>query len=86
MNTSDNPYAYSLSGEPVPDGPPAYILFGEKSERSNGSGVEVVRLALRGWDSEIVDAEDEFERAQTRYVLQEGAALLLVALIRVLFT
>lgn len=49
-------------------------------------GVEVVRLALRGWDSEIVDAEDEFERAQTRYVLQEGAKPLLVALIRVLFT
>ncbi|MNO32336.1 Alpha-D-kanosaminyltransferase [compost metagenome] len=35
-------------------------------------GVEVQRIALRGWDAELQDAEDASERARTRYVLQRG--------------
>lgn len=35
-------------------------------------GVEVQRIALRGWDAELQDAEDTSERARTRYVLQRG--------------
>ena len=35
-------------------------------------GVEVERIALRGWDAEVADAEDERERELTRYVLQGG--------------
>lgn len=35
-------------------------------------GFEVQRVALRGWDAELVDAEDESERNKTNYVLQEG--------------
>jgi colanic acid/amylovoran biosynthesis glycosyltransferase len=48
-------------------------------------GVEVVRIALRGWDGELVDEEDELERKRTRYVLREGAPALLVALTHTLF-
>lgn len=35
-------------------------------------GVEVQRIALRGWDAELQDAEDASERGKTRYVLQSG--------------
>jgi glycosyltransferase involved in cell wall biosynthesis len=49
-------------------------------------GIEVVRVALRGWDGELVDEEDERERRRTRYVLRQGAAALLLALIRMLLT
>jgi glycosyltransferase involved in cell wall biosynthesis len=45
-------------------------------------GFEVVRIALRGWDAKVVDAEDEQERKATRYVLQEGALPLLLAVAR----
>ncbi len=37
-------------------------------------GVEVQRLAIRGWDAEVSDPEDVAERERTRYVLQGGAA------------
>lgn len=40
-------------------------------------GVEVQRIALRGWDAELQDAEDASERARTRYVLQRGVKGLL---------
>jgi predicted alpha/beta hydrolase len=33
-------------------------------------GFDVLRIALRGWDAELVDAEDVRERDHTRYVLQ----------------
>ena len=37
------------------------------------AGVTVQRIALRGWDAELVDASDRQERERTRYVLQSGA-------------
>ena len=40
-------------------------------------GVEVLRIALRGWDAEVADAEDAQERERTRYVLQDGVVPLL---------
>jgi glycosyltransferase involved in cell wall biosynthesis len=49
-------------------------------------GIEVVRIALRGWDGELVDHEDYLERERTRYVLREGAPALLLVLIRMLLT
>jgi glycosyltransferase involved in cell wall biosynthesis len=50
-------------------------------------GIEVMRIALRGWDGEqLVDPEDEIERKRTRYVLREGAPALLLALTRMLLT
>jgi colanic acid/amylovoran biosynthesis glycosyltransferase len=44
-------------------------------ERQGGG---VLRLAVRGWDAEVVDSEDEAERGKTRYVLREG----LLAIVR----
>ncbi|HEK1009463.1 TPA: glycosyltransferase family 4 protein [Pseudomonas putida] len=35
-------------------------------------GIEVLRIALRGWDAELQDSEDLAEREKTRYVLQDG--------------
>lgn len=49
-------------------------------------GVEVMRIALRGWDGELVDDEDHLERERTRYVLRDGALALTLAAIRMLFT
>lgn len=50
------------------------------------SGYAIQRIALRGWDGELVDAGDLQEREQTRYVLQDGAIGLLTGLLRVMFT
>jgi len=47
-------------------------------------GVEVQRIALRGWDAELQDAEDTSERARTRYVLQGGVKGLLTPTLQVL--
>ena len=41
-------------------------------------GLEVQRIALRGWDDALADAEDREERRRTRYVLQAGMLVLLV--------
>ena len=49
-------------------------------------GVEVMRIALRGWDGELVGGEDQLERERTRYVRREGAPALLLALARMLVT
>jgi len=46
------------------------------------TGLDVMRLSLRGWDSELVDPLDKLERDQTRYVLRDGPLLLLLALLR----
>ena len=40
-------------------------------------GFEITRIALRGWDGELVDAEDLRERELTQYVLRQGALGLL---------
>jgi glycosyltransferase involved in cell wall biosynthesis len=42
-------------------------------------GVEIERIALRGWNAELVDGEDAQEQARTRYVLEGGGFRLLVA-------
>ncbi|MFJ4065736.1 glycosyltransferase [Pseudomonas sp. NPDC089996] len=47
-------------------------------------GIEVQRIALRGWDAELHDAEDLAERDKTRYVLQEGLRGLLKPLYEVI--
>jgi glycosyltransferase involved in cell wall biosynthesis len=47
-------------------------------------GFEVERIALRGWDGELVDEEDRRERSRTRYVLKAGLSALLLALLRTL--
>ncbi|MGH8485061.1 MAG: glycosyltransferase, partial [Pseudomonas sp.] len=47
-------------------------------------GATIQRIALRGWDGELQDAEDESEREKTRYVLQDGVKGLLQPLLQVL--
>jgi colanic acid/amylovoran biosynthesis glycosyltransferase len=43
-------------------------------------GFSVQRIALRGWNDALADAQDERERAQTRYVLQGAGGLALAVL------
>ena len=43
-------------------------------------GVYVERWALRGWTGPLVDTQDFAERGRTRYILQQGAAKLIYAL------
>jgi glycosyltransferase involved in cell wall biosynthesis len=47
-------------------------------------GFQISRFALRGWDAVLVDEEDKAEQATTRYVLNQGAGPLLVAVMAVL--
>ncbi|WP_223555343.1 glycosyltransferase [Pseudomonas sp. BF-R-01] len=47
-------------------------------------GFEVQRIALRGWDAQLVDAEDVSEQAQTHYVLQGGVKALAGPVLQVL--
>ena len=49
-------------------------------------GFDIQRIALRGWDAELVDAEDIRERERTRFVLQAGVIGLILAVMRILFT
>ena len=49
-------------------------------------GIQVQRIALRGWDAEVVDGEDKSGRSRTRYVLQDGALALLLAFLKVMVT
>jgi len=47
-------------------------------------GIEVQRIALRGWDGELHDNDDIAERSKTRYVLEDGVKGLLKPLLEVL--
>lgn len=49
-------------------------------------GVDVLRIALRGWDEEAVGAEDDAEQARTKYVLHGGPFALAVSLVRTLLS
>lgn len=44
-------------------------------------GATVERIAIRGWDSEVVDPEDREERERTRYLLKDGLRPLLGAVL-----
>jgi colanic acid/amylovoran biosynthesis glycosyltransferase len=50
-------------------------------ERRN---IDVIRIALRGWDDHLADDEDRSERERTRFVLRDGAASLLIAVARIM--
>jgi glycosyltransferase involved in cell wall biosynthesis len=47
-------------------------------------GLEVTRMALRGWDGPLPDEEDQRERQRTRYVLRGGLWSLLPSLLQTL--
>ena len=44
-------------------------------------GVEVMRIALRGWDGALADPQDIRERERTRFVLQQGGLALVAAML-----
>lgn len=48
-------------------------------------GVRVARFAVRGWDADVVDAQDIAERKKTRYLLAGGIAPLAIAVIGACF-
>jgi colanic acid/amylovoran biosynthesis glycosyltransferase len=43
--------------------------------------IDVTRIAIRGWDAEVLDDDDKSEQQKTRYVLRDGAARLLVSVL-----
>jgi colanic acid/amylovoran biosynthesis glycosyltransferase len=45
-----------------------------------GQGINVTRIALRGWDDHLSDDTDHAERGRTRYVLKDGARGLIAAI------
>ena len=47
-------------------------------------GIPVERIAIRGWDAEVVDADDISERARTRHALKDGLGPILKATWRAL--
>jgi colanic acid/amylovoran biosynthesis glycosyltransferase len=49
-------------------------------------GINVMRIAIRGWNDQLVDADDAREREHTRYVLQGGALPLILAFVRLLLS
>jgi glycosyltransferase involved in cell wall biosynthesis len=49
-------------------------------------GFDVMRIALRGWNSVLADAGDLREREHTRYVLLQGPFALSIAVVRMLLT
>ena len=49
-------------------------------------GFHVQRIALRGWNEAVVDAEDITEQKITQYVLAQGVISLLIATLKVLFS
>lgn len=49
-------------------------------------GFVIQRIALRGWDAALVDADDLRERERTRYVLKDGVTGLIPAVLRIACT
>jgi colanic acid/amylovoran biosynthesis glycosyltransferase len=47
-------------------------------------GVVVTRIAVRGWDADVLDADDKSEQQKTRYVLREPAKLVTAAIVMAL--
>ena len=49
-------------------------------------GFEVLRVALRGWDTPVPDDEDRRERDRTQYVLRNGPMSLVLPMLRCLLS
>jgi colanic acid/amylovoran biosynthesis glycosyltransferase len=47
-------------------------------------GVQVQRIAIRGWDDVLVDETDKPERTRTQYVLRDGMRALMLPVLRTL--
>lgn len=49
-------------------------------------GIEVQRVAMRGWDEKQIDEEDIKEQVNTQYVLKQGIFLLLIFTLKILLS
>ena len=49
-------------------------------------GINVRRVSIRGWDSQLADPQDQQERTATRFLLREGLARLLGPVVRTAVT
>ena len=49
-------------------------------------GIEVQRIAMRGWSDRQIDADDVKEQSKTQYVLKQGAFLLCVSALKILLS
>lgn len=68
-----NPIAYLVNQYPAV----SHSFIRREIRALERRGLAVQRIALRGWDGALADAQDREERQRTRYVLREGFALLL---------
>jgi glycosyltransferase involved in cell wall biosynthesis len=74
--------AYLINQYPTP----SHSFIRREIQALERRGVEVLRVAFRGWDIGVVDKQDEAERKRTKYVLKQGIVKFLFAVLRVLFT
>ncbi|MCG2632727.1 glycosyltransferase [Bradyrhizobium sp. WYCCWR 13023] len=65
---------------------PSHTFIRREIQALERLGVEVIRISIRGWNDELVDAQDEKERQRTKYVLKGGALALTLAVLNVLST
>jgi colanic acid/amylovoran biosynthesis glycosyltransferase len=49
-------------------------------------GISIMRISIRGWNEQLVDAADVHERTRTRYVLKAGVFSLIFATLRLCLT
>lgn len=60
---------------------PSHSFIRREIQALERLGFEVERIALRGWDERLPDAEDTREQSRTRYVLRAGTLPLLLAIV-----
>ena len=72
--------AYIVNSHPMP----STTFVRREISALEQQGVQVLRIALRTWDGELVDEDDKAERAKTRYVVHDGFAVLVFAVVRML--
>lgn len=75
--TTSNPLrvAYLVNQYPKP----SHAFIRREIQALERQGVEVERIAIRGWEAPLVDPADIAEREKTRYLLKDGIAHLLGA-------
>ncbi|GGY43978.1 glycosyltransferase [Parvularcula lutaonensis] len=67
--------AYLLNTYPVPSG----TFIRREIAALEGLGLPVTRYAVRPWDDQLVDPQDQAERDKTHYILNQGAVAILKA-------
>ena len=66
--TSSKRVAYLVNQHPAA----SHTFIRREIQALESLGISVVRFALRGWDSAVVEQDDIVEKSYTRYTLQKG--------------